>query len=228
MVGFSWTGSVTYWAISYGFNNALRALAVSQSGPQFATNSLWQTANLIDSTPVMLTIGILTIISMMLILGRGAKPAMLVQWMGVITGILGHVIFWLAVLTSGGPSAFIQNFSTMSGTTYQALIDAAKTQTQYSGQLWPVGNYSMLVTLSGGITYVALNALGTKSTANIMGEIKEVRKSAFIAIIGALLLLLVLWTITYSAYYYAFTPQFWDAVAAFAPGTTAIPGTSTA
>ncbi len=205
MVGMSWAGSCTYWAISFGFNNALRSVAVSEAGAQFANHSLWQLANYIDSLPVMLVVGTLVIISFMAIMWRGARASMILSWIGVVTGILGHVVFWIAVLTSGGQAAFIQNFNAMSGTTYEAVLSTAKA----TG--WPVGTYDMGVTVTGGITYVALNTLGSTYTANIMGEIKEVKKSALLAMLGALVLFLVFWTISYSTFYWAFGGDFWAA-----------------
>ena len=226
MVGMSWAGSCTYWAVSYGFNNALRSIAAS-TGPQFASHPLWQLANTLDSIPVMLVIGTLTIISFMAIMWRGARAAMILSWIGVITGILGHVVFWIAVATSGGPAAFIERFNAMSGTTYQALIEAAKIGWASKSFLGP-GQYDMTITVSGGITYVALNTLGSTYTANIMGEIKDVRKSSILAMLGALILFLLFWTISYSLFYYAFTGEFWSA-AAYATmygGVTAWPFTN--
>jgi amino acid transporter len=211
MVGISWAGSCAYWAISFGFNNALRSIAAS-TGPAFASHPLWQLADTIDSIPVMLVVGTLTIISFMAIMWRGARASMLLSWFGVITGILGHVVFWIAVLTSGGPAVFIERFNAMSGTTYQALIESAKVGWAAQGMPGP-GQYVMAVTVTGGITYAALNTLGSTYTANIMGEIKDVRKSAILAMLGALVLFLVFWVISYYLFYWAFTGEFWSAVA---------------
>jgi amino acid transporter len=146
---------------------------------------------------------------------------MILSWIGVVTGILGHVVFDIGVFTGGGLPAFIERFNALSGTTYQAVLDAAK-----AGG-WGVGVYSMGVTVSGGITYVALNTLGSTYTANIMGEIKEVRKSAILAMLGALVLFLIFWVSFYSIAYYAFSGEFWAAAAYFAPGGAGM-GSSTA
>jgi amino acid transporter len=212
MVGLSWAGSCTYWAISYGFNMALRALAISQGGLAFASQPLWGTANFIDSQPVMLVLGTLLIISFMGIMWRGAKASMVLAWIGVAFGTIGSVAFWTGVLTSGGLPSFIARFNAMSGTTYDAVLNAAK-----SGG-WPVGQYLMSVSITGGITYVALNTLGTTYTANIIGEIKNVRKSAILAMLGALTLFLVYWWIDYYLDYYGFSGDFWAAASYFAPG----------
>ncbi len=216
MVGLSWAGSCTYWAVSFGFNNALRSIAAS-TGPTYQTHPLWELANTIDSVPVMLVVGTLIIISFMAIMWRGARASMILSWIGVITGVLGHVVFWIAIATSGGSAAFIQNFDAMSGTTYQAVIEAAKVGWADLGQPGP-GQYVTMTTVTGGITYVALNTLGSTYTANIMGEIKEVKKSAILAMLGALILFLVFWEISYSMFYYGFTGEFWSAASYFAPG----------
>ena len=212
MVGLSWAGSCTYWAISYGANMVLRALAISQGGPAFATQPLWITANLIDSTPVLLPLGTLVIISFMAIMWRGARASMLLAWIGVIAGTIGTAGFALGVITGGGLPAFISRFNAMSGTTYDAVLNAAK-----AGG-WPVGQFVLSVSLTGGITYVALNTLGSTYTANIIGEIKDVKKSALLAMLGALVLFLVYWEVFYSTAYLGFSGEFWAAASYFAPG----------
>lgn len=212
MVGLSWAGSVTYWAWSWGVNMALRAIAVSQLGPLANTHPLWAAADYIDSVPVMLVLGTLTIISFMLIMSRGARASMVLSWIGVISGTVGTLAFLIGVVTGGGLPTFIQRFNALSGTTYEAVLDAAR-----AGG-WPVGVYIWSVTLGAGITYVALNTLGSTYTANIMGEIKQVRKSAILAMLGALVLFLIYWTAFYSTAYAGFSGEFWAAVAYFAPG----------
>jgi len=212
MVGLSWAGSCIYWAISFGANMILRALAISQGGPAFASQPLWATANFIDSQPVLLVLGTLLIISFMAIMWRGPKASMMLAWIGVVTGTIGTAAFVAGVLTSGGLPAFISRFNAMSGTTYDAVLNAAK-----SGG-WPVGQYILAVSMTGGITYVALNTLGSTYTANIIGEIKDVRKSAILAMLGALVLFFVYWEIFYSTAYLGFSGDFWAAAAYFAPG----------
>jgi amino acid transporter len=203
MVGLSWAGSSTYWAISWGANMALRAVAMSQGGPAFASQPLWATANFIDSTPVLLVLGTALIISFMAIMWRGPKAAMMLAWIGVITGTVGTFAFVIGALTGGGFPAFVTRFNAMSGTTYDALLSAAK-----SGG-WPVGQYLLSVTVTGGISYVALNTLGSTYTANIIGEIKDVKKSAILAMLGALALFMVYWFVFYSTAYFGFSSQFW-------------------
>jgi len=211
MVGLSWAGSCTYWAVSYGFNMALRSIAISELGPLANTHPLWALADTIDSIPVMLVVGTLIIASFMLIMWRGPKASMRLSWFGVITGTIGTLAFVIGVLSGGGASSFIARFDALSGTTYQAVIDAAR------GGGWPVGEYILAVSLTGGITYVALNTLGSTYTANIMGEIKQVRKTAILAMLGALVLFLLYWEVFYSMSYYGFTGEFWAAAAYFAP-----------
>ena len=212
MVGLSWAGSCIYWAISYGANMIPRALAISYGGAAFANQPLWNTANFIDSTPVLLVLGTALILSFMGIMWRGAKASMMLAWIGVITGTIGTVAFVSGVLTGGGLPAFIARFNATSGTTYEALLNAAK-----SGG-WPVGQYVMSVTLTGGITYVALNTLGSTYTANIIGEIKEIKKSALLAMLGAPVLFMIYWVTFYSTAYYGFSGDFWAAISYFAPG----------
>jgi amino acid transporter len=159
----------------------------------------------------MIVLGTLVMLSFMMIVWRGARAAMILSWIGVITGTLGHLAFDVGVLTGGGLPAFIERWNAMSGTTYQAVLDAA------NAGGWNTGYVSMTVSLGAGITYVALNTLGSTYTANIMGEIKEVRKSAILAMLGALVLFLIYWEVFYSVAYYGFGRDFWAAMAYFAP-----------
>ncbi|HUK27932.1 MAG TPA: APC family permease [Candidatus Acidoferrales bacterium] len=212
MVGLSWAGSCIYWAISYGANMIPRALAISQGGANFANQPLWATANLIDSTPVLLPLGTALIISFMAIMWRGPKASMFLAWIGVVAGTVGTAAFVIGVMTGGGLPSFISGFNAMSGTTYDAVLNTARS----SG--WPVGTYILGVSATGGITYVALNTLGSTYTANIIGEIKDVKKSAILAMLGALVLFFIYWEIFYSSAYFGFSGDFWAAASYFAPG----------
>jgi amino acid transporter len=212
LVGLAWAGGCIYWATSWGFNMALRALAVSAVGSSFASHPLWGVADLIDTPLGSFVVGTVLLISFMLIMWRGARAAMMLAWIGVISGTIGMLAFDIGVFTGGGLPSFIAGFNAMSGTTYQAVLSAAKS----AG--WQVGVYSIPVSLTGGITYVALNTLGFTYTANIMGEIKQVRKSAIIAMLGAPILQMIYWVSFYAIAYYGFGGDFWAAASYFATG----------
>ncbi|MEM2842874.1 MAG: APC family permease [Candidatus Bathyarchaeia archaeon] len=212
MVGISWAGTCTGWAIWWGLNMAFRSIAVSELGPLAANHSLWKLADFLDQPGPTIVLGTILIISFFIIMWRGARAAMILSWIGVITATMGHIAFDVGVLTGGGFSAFVERFNALSGTTYEAVLEAAK-----AGE-WPVGVYIPAVTLGAGITYVALNTLGSTYTANIMGEVKEVRKSAIIAMLGALILFMTYWAIFYNIAYIGFSGDFWAAAAYFAPG----------
>jgi len=211
-IGASWAGSLTYLAVGFGINNVLRTIAISELGKLASTHPYWLLANSIDAPIGMMLVGGLLVVVEFLIMWRGARAAMILSWIGVISGVLSLVIFDIGVLTGGGLPTFIERFNMMSGTTYQAVLDAAK------AAKWPVGLYDMNVSLGAGITFVALNTLGSTYTANIMGEVKEIRKAAIAAMLGALILLFIFWELFYSLAYYGFSGEFWAAASYFAPG----------
>ena len=51
-----------------------------------------------------------------------------------------------------------------------------------------------------------------------MGEIKQVKKAAIIAMLGAPILFMIYWTTFYWIAYYGFSGDFWAAASYFAPG----------
>ena len=216
-VGLSWAGSVTPWGVSYGLNMILRASAVAQSGSSFASNSNWLLANTLDSPIAIFTIGTVIIASFFIIMYRGARAAVKLFWFGLVTGLIGQLTFYIGVLTSGGFPEFVQRFNQMSGTTYQAVIDAASKGLTSLGYA-PPGVYLIWTSVGAGITWITLNTMGNTYLANIMGEVKEIRKSAILAMVAPLLVFLALWEILYQLAYSGFGGEFWAAAGYFAPG----------
>jgi amino acid transporter len=133
-------------------------------------------------------------------------------WIGIVAAWIGMIAFYVGVATGGGLPSFIERFNALSGSSYENVLNAAR-----EGG-WSIGNYVTAVTVSGGLTYVSLNTIGPTYSANIMGEIKEIRKSAILANLGCLVMYLVFWYAFYSLAYYGMSPQFWEAAAFFGPG----------
>jgi len=211
IVGASWAGSSTFVAQSWGFNMALRDIAIWQSGSLVAakTHSLWLLADTLDTVGWLTVLCSLWLLVEFLIMWKGARAAMYFSWFSVITATISLLSFVVGVLASGGLPVFIEKFNAMSGTTYQAVLDAAE-----AGG-WPVRAYDINMSLGAGSTFVALNTLGSTYTANIMGEVKEVKKSSILAMLGALVLFLIYWVIFYSIAYWGFGGHFWAAIAYF-------------
>jgi len=216
-VGLSWAGSVTPWGISYGLNMILRAMAVSQSGPGFTSNPNWLLANTLDGPISVFCIGSVIILSFFIIMYRGARAAVKLFWFGLVTGLIGQFTFFTGVLTTGGFPDFVQRFNQMSGTTYQAVIDAATKGMTSQGFAAP-GTYLIWTSVGAGVTWITLNTMGNTYLSNIMGEVKEIKKSAIVAMIAPLLIFMCLWEVLYQICYYGFSGAWWAAAGWFAPG----------
>ena len=92
---------------------------------------------------------------------------MMLSWIGVIfRNRSGCLAFDLGVFIHEGLPTFISRFNALSGTTYQAVFDPAKAGSRQ------VPMYTKPFSLTGGITYVALNTLGTTYTAEYHGRDK--------------------------------------------------------
>jgi amino acid transporter len=217
IVGFSWSGSVTPWATTYGLDMAFRSLAVGQSGASFVSNPYWILANTLDTPTYNFILDTILIISMFAIIFRGARASVKLFWAGLFAGLLGLFTFYAGVLTSGGFPAFVQRFNEISGSTYQTVIDQATKGLTSQGFAAP-GTYLIWTSVGAGITYVTLNSLGNTYLANIMGEVKEIRKSALLGMLLPCLAYLLLWEIFFQFAYAGFSGAFWGAAGYFAPG----------
>jgi len=128
-----------------------------------------------------------------IIISRGAKASSIALWTFFILVMVGFVIY-VATLLSFGSAQFATNFNAQSGMNYNAIIEEAKA----AG--FP-GGFLLDATLLG-VAFTYINFLGFNSTIYVAGEIKDVQKSQFIAIIGAIIIFgLISWLGYYVTYY---------------------------
>ncbi|MCS7096731.1 MAG: APC family permease [Nitrososphaerota archaeon] len=126
------------------------------------------------------------------IISRGAKASTIALWIFFILVLVGFAVY-VATLLSLGPENFAVNFSAQTGMNYQAVIETAK-DAGYPGE------FLIDATLLG-LAFTYINFLGFNSTIYVAGEIKDVQKSQFIAIIGAVIIFgLISWLGYYATY----------------------------
>ncbi|MBE0512521.1 APC family permease [Candidatus Bathyarchaeota archaeon] len=127
-----------------------------------------------------------------LLISRGGKitSRVLEVFFGVI--IVGLIVY-VVTLVTGGSAQFATNFNAMSSMNYEATIQNA-IETGFPGK------FLMGATLVG-FSFTLINFLGFHCSIYASGEIKEVHKSQFTAIIGAVIIFGLIDWIAYQASY---------------------------
>jgi amino acid transporter len=133
------------------------------------------------------------------IISRGAKATHYAFWIFFALILIGVGAFVSALLTIT-PSQFAANFSAMSGMNYNQAIQTAQSAGMPSGLL-------VSATLLG-VSFTYLNFIGFNASVYYAGEIKEVRRSQFIAIIGSILVFGFITWLLYEASYVGMGSQF--------------------
>jgi amino acid transporter len=181
----SFVGVGTEYIISYVLQPMLRGLAFStgHSGWNSAANTVgrrgWQ---------ALIGTGVIGLIAFMWL--RGPRSTMRLMWAGFTVGIAGLVTV-LVVLIANGHSGFVRAFNKSSGATYQGILHAAAK----GGLLQSAG---FKTTLAAGVVFVFLGLLGTQCSANIAGEVRNIRRSQTIALFGSVVISLALWSALYA------------------------------
>jgi amino acid transporter len=145
---------------------------------------------------LLLGLGTIFIIIVATITALGSQWVSRVLWIGFFV-ILAGVLTFVITLLSLPPGQFAANFdaSTIPGDmTYQGTIDAATA-------IDPVVLTFPIVATLLGVTFTMINFLGFTQSVYIAGEIKDVRRSQFIAIIGAVVIFGLITFLIYQAAY---------------------------
>jgi amino acid transporter len=189
VTGISWLGVLTDWWIKWGLNDAIRGIGIIQQN-----QGLISLADTLDGNWPRFIIGS---ISILLVTGwvflKGTRLMMRLSYWAV-------AVSWLAVLIIAGlalfagQGAFQANFDRLSGTTYQAVLDAGRR----AGAVFEVSFYA---TMLAGVSYVALNTLGATYSANLAGEIRGVSRSQALALFGSMIIQMAIWFAMYQLLY---------------------------
>ena len=187
----SLVGTEIPWTLEY----AIAPLLVKMGNPAAAASIL--------NPFLMLGLGTIYIVACAAIIALGSKftaRVLLVAFFIIMAGIITFVV----TLFSLPPGQFAANFdaSTIPGNmTYQGTIDAAVA-------IDPVVLTFPIVATVLGVTFTMINFLGFSQSVYIAGEIKDVRRSQFIAIIGAVIVFGVVTYLIYAAAYAGMGGQF--------------------
>jgi len=138
------------------------------------------------------------------IISRGAKAAHYAFWIFFVLIVLG-VGAYIGTLLTTNPTHFAASFDASSGMKYNEAIQKAESAGLPSGFLTSA---TLL-----GVAFTYLNFIGFNASVYYAGEIKEVRRSQFVAIIGSIIVFGLITWLLYEATYVGMGSQFLGAMA---------------
>ncbi len=190
--GLMWSGSLASWGTMWGIADTVYQVGLfsGDTGLQNAGVALGDV-----TTPLAWGLGFIQIFFAFFVMWLGTKWVMRAQWFVMFTT-------WIMLFTY----MFI-NFTTTPAAMEARLlsrggIDSANvynTATVDAG--WVPGLFSMSSTVMAGYTYHQLSTLGSTYVSNIAGEIKQIRKSMFLAQFGSIAMFIVYWELFVLATY---------------------------
>ncbi|MEM2986595.1 MAG: APC family permease [Nitrososphaerota archaeon] len=199
-----WVSRILHPSLGFMINFYLFLIVLSVAGayiPWFTNwalasilevNGLTEAATFVSTTEFSFIFAAIFYILCAVIISRGAKITIKVLWVFFILVIISLAIY-AGVLLTTGPTKFAENFNALSGMNYDEVIKAA-IEEGYPGE------FTMTATLLG-LAFTYINFLGFHCSIYLSGEIKEVHKAQFIAIIGAIVLFGFIDWLAYQAAY---------------------------
>jgi amino acid transporter len=137
------------------------------------------------------------------IVSRGVKASHYAFWIFFILILIG-IGAYVGTLLMTNPTQFAASFDALSGMNYNTAIQTAQTAGVPSGF---VSSATLL-----GVAFTYLNFIGFNASVYYAGEIKEVRRSQFIAIIGSIFVFGLITWLLYEATYIGMGGQFLGAM----------------
>jgi amino acid transporter len=210
-----WVSRILHPSVGYAINFFLFMVILSVAGayiPWFTqydlaaileANGLPDLATTVSSNEFTFIFAVIYYLICAFIISRGAKfttKVLLAFFILVLVGLATYAVVLLAV----GKTAFAEKFSTLTGTSYDAIISEAVKEG------YP-GNFLLSATLLG-LTFTYINFLGFNFSIYLAGEIKEVHKSQIIAIVGAVLVFGLITWLTYEVSYIGMGGEFLGAL----------------
>lgn len=192
--GLAWSGSLASWGTMWGIGagTVIQGLMTHNQGLVNLGILLGD-----PTTPLAWLFGFVTIAAAFFVMWLGTKWVMRVAWiiMAVTWLMLGAFVY---ISFTASPAMVASRMASLQGLDYSAILSKAQELGwSQGGVAGPFG----LATVGAGMTYLMLSCLGSTYVANIAGEIKQVRKSQFLAQFGSLVLFIVYWEVfTYATY----------------------------
>jgi amino acid transporter len=198
----SFLGPVSGWLMTYGFGTMFYNLAIATHNSSYLTLATEVTSQ------NSILLGSLTVLAIVVLAAAvGIKNTFRYTWVTFAVVSLGLAVFLLALATSS-PATFQSNFNSMSGASYQGIIDAANK-----------AGLVTVFTVSGiilGTFYSFLNYLGYNFSTYIGGEVKQSQRSQLIGVVGSVCVFAVIVFLVFEAPFAIMGGQFINSAALLA------------
>lgn len=181
--GLMWSGSLASWGTMWGVGDTVYQLGL------FYNNPAWQQLGLLLGNPrtgIAWIIGFVQLASAFFIMWLGTKWVMRSLWFVAVTTWIMLISFMFISFTTSN-AQFVSRMADRGGLSYTSILDQARDVG------WTPGLFSISATLMAGYTYHQLSTLGSTYVSNIAGEIKEIKKSMFLAHFGSLAMFIIYW-----------------------------------
>lgn len=182
--------------ISYGLAPMLLGL-----GQIYSDQNLISLASSLASLPVGFYLSLLVLVVASLPAFMGTKVLFRVVGAFLIFTAIAAVVMIFAFF-SAPRDVFISNFNKMSGMNYSDIISKAGI---------PPG-FTLGATLVGAV-FTILNFNGFQASAYYTGEVKQLKRSQFLGMMGAIVIFAIFVFIQYSSAYFSFGADFYNAIA---------------
>ncbi|MGC9124204.1 MAG: APC family permease [Thermoplasmata archaeon] len=155
--------------------------------------------NMMSNTTLILVITLILIILIILIMLQSIKHIMKVV-MGLFFVTLIIYLIYIGLLIYVGPGGFQHNISTLSGISYQSLVNQGLTVATKNGIPY---SYDIYGTLFAGLYFIMLSFIGYANSSYYAGEVSgNPFKSQGVAIFGSAIIYgIALFTIYYLQFY---------------------------
>ena len=210
-----WVSRILHPSIGYAMNFFLFMLVLSVAGayipwftqyalaPMLEANGLTELAAAVSTNEFAFAFAVIYYLICAVIISRGGKTTAKVLWGYFILVLIGLAVYAGALLFIGR-GTFAANFAAATGVSYDTIIkEAVKAG-------YPQG-FLLSATLLG-LTFTYINFLGFNFSIYLAGEIKDVRKSQIIAIIGAIVVFGIIDWLAYEASYIGMGGEFLGAL----------------
>lgn len=180
-------GATMFWVTQYSL------------GPMFEVLGMPDIASWLSSSNGTFIVAIVLYILFGILITRGARATHVFLWALFIVTVAA-ILVYNATLLSVGTAGFKSNFDALSGMKYDDVL-AAGTLAGYPS------SYVMSSTLLA-VAFTYFSFTGFNSTVYYSGEIKNVRRSQFIAILGSTILYMFILWVDYFVTVSTMGPQF--------------------